>query len=104
MHPESTAQISRALTAAGIPHCVLRGSRAQKDEEVRRLREEVPVMLVSSAKDSAGLHLPFLSHIVFYHRLLDRNVEAQVAARGQRLGRTHELEIISIVNQAEAER
>ena len=103
VHPETTALIGAALGAAGVPFCVLRGSRAQKDEAVRRLREEVGVMLVTSPKDSGGLHLPFLSHVVFYHRVLDRNVEAQVAARGQRLGRTHNLEVVTLVNEAEAE-
>jgi hypothetical protein len=41
---------------------------------------------------------------VFYHHILDRNVEVQVAARGQRLGRMGNLEIITLINEAEAER
>jgi hypothetical protein len=103
MHAESTGLLHCALESFGIPHSVLRGTRAQKDEAVRRLREEVGLMLITEPKDCGGLNLPFVSHVVFYHRVLDRNVEAQVAARGQRLGREHNLEIVSILNEAEAE-
>ena len=103
MHPESTHHIAFACESLKIPFCVLRGTRAQKDEAVRLLREEVGIMLVTSAKDCGGLNLPFVSHIVFYHHILDRNIEAQVAARGQRLGREGNLEIITLINEAEAE-
>ena len=102
MHAESTRDISAGLARAGVAHCVLRGSRAQKDEAVRALREDCGVMLVTAPKDCGGIHLPFVSHVVFYHRVVDRNVEAQVAARGQRLGREHNLEVVSILYETEA--
>ena len=104
MHAESTRLIANTCEALAIPFSILRGVRAQKDEAVRALREEADVMLVTSAKDCGGLNLPFVSHIVFYHHILDRNVEVQVAARGQRLGRKGNLEIITLINEAEAER
>jgi hypothetical protein len=47
--------------------------------------------------------MPFVSDIVFYHRVVDANVEAQVAARGQRLGRAHNLTVTTIVNESERE-
>ena len=40
----------------------------------------------------------------FYHRVHDAHVEAQVAARGQRLGRTQDLSIVLIANEGEAYR
>ena len=103
MHAESTRLIARACETLAIRFCILRGTRAEKDEVVRALREEIDVMLVTAAKDCGGLNLPQLSHIIFYHRILDRNVEAQVAARGQRLGREGNLEIVTFINEAEAE-
>ena len=104
MHPESTMIIEDACKAFMVPYCRLAGRRSQKDEAVRALREgDANVMLVTSAKDCSGLNIPFASHIVFYHRVIDRNVEAQVAARGQRLGREGNLEIITILNEVEAE-
>jgi hypothetical protein len=102
MHAESTATIHAALDQFDVPHHILRGTRGQKDEAVDALRAGVNVILVTSAADSGGLNLPFLSHIVFYHRMLDRNVEAQVAGRGQRLGREHNLEVVTLVNEVEA--
>ena len=106
MHAESTRHIEFALELAGVSYGVLRGARAQKDAAVEELRSrQTPgVLLVTSAKDCAGIHMPWLSHIVFYHRVTDRHVEAQVAARGQRLGREHNLEIVLIGNEAEVGR
>ena len=106
MHAESTRLIEFALGVAQVPFGVLRGARAQKDAAVEALREAPAggVLLVTSAKDCAGIHMPWLTHIVFYHRVHDAHVEAQVAARGQRLGRTQDLSIVLIANEGEAYR
>jgi hypothetical protein len=105
MHAESTRHIEFALGVAGVTYSVMRGTRAQKDAAVEAVRTAAgpAVLLVTAAKDCAGTHLPFLSHIVFYHRVLDRNVEEQLAARGQRLGRVHNLEVVLLANEAEAD-
>jgi hypothetical protein len=104
MHTESTRLIANTLESLEIPFCILRGSRSQKDEAVRTIKDSnVNIMLVTAAKDCGGLNLPFISHIVFYHRIIDRNVEAQMAARGQRLGREANLEIVTFINEFEAE-
>jgi hypothetical protein len=104
MAAEIYAKLRGELKKRGIRYCTLQGSRAQRDEAVRSLREEddMRFMLVSSPKDCGGLHLPFLSHVVFYHCVLDHNIEAQVAARGQRTGRECSLEIVTIANETEA--
>jgi hypothetical protein len=102
VHPESTRHIAAALTAAAVPFRALQGNRTQKDAAVRALHAEVDVLLVTAPKDCGGLDLPLLSHVVFYHRVLDRNVEAQAAARGQRLQREHNLEVVALLNEAEA--
>lgn len=103
MHPESTRLIEFALGLARIPYGVLRGARAQKDAAIEALRSAPAggVLLVTAAKDCAGIHMPWLTHIVFYHRVADPHVEAQVTARGQRLGRTHDLEVVVIANEGE---
>jgi hypothetical protein len=103
MHAESTRLIEFALGIAQVPYSVLRGTRAQKDAVLNAVREAAGnrVLLVTAAKDCAGIHMPWLSDIVFYHRVADRHVEAQVAARGQRLGREHDLTVTVIVNEAE---
>lgn len=103
MHAESTRLIEFALGIAQVPYSVLRGTRSQKDAVLDAVREAagVRVLLVTAAKDCAGIHMPWLSDIVFYHRVADRHVEAQVAARGQRLGREHDLTVTVLVNEAE---
>jgi len=103
MHPETTRQIEFAFGVSGIAYGVLRGGRAQKDAAVEALRAAPAggVLLVTAAKDCAGIHMPWLTHIVFYHRVADRHIEAQVAARGQRLGRTHDLSVVLIANEGE---
>ena len=103
MFSESTQFIATSLTKYAIPFYALKGTRSQKDEIIRSFREDdVNVILVTAAKDCGGLDLPFISHIVYYHKVIDRNVEAQVAGRGQRIGREHNLEIVSIINESEA--
>jgi hypothetical protein len=104
MHPESTRMVSRALDKFSIPHCILRGTRAQKDAVVREIQHgNTNIILVSSPKDCGGLNMPFLSNIIFYHRVISAAVEAQVAGRGQRLGRTHNMEIMTLLNEAEVD-
>lgn len=103
MYPESTRLIGITLEQFNIPFCILRGTRAKKDEAINILKTKVNVILVTSPQDCGGLHLPILSHIVFYHKVIDPNVEAQVAARGQRLGRKGNLEIVAIHNEVEFE-
>jgi hypothetical protein len=104
MYPESTRLIGLTLEKFNIPFCVLRGARAKKDEAVRMLMTTVNIILVTSPQDCGGLHLPILSHIIFYHKVVDPNVEAQVAARGQRLGRQCNMSIIAIHNESEYSR
>jgi len=104
VNSESYKILSGAMCLYKIMYCSMRGTRAKKDEAIRLLRDvpECRVMLVVTPKDCAGLDLPWLSHIVFYHQVLDKNVESQVGARGQRLGRTHNLQIITLLNESEA--
>jgi ERCC4-related helicase len=101
MFPESTRKIAAELDKKQIRYCVMQGTRTQRDVCVRQFRGDVNVMLLTSAQNCAGLNLPFVSHIIFYHKLIDLDVEAQVAARGQRGTRDHNLEVIFLLNQAE---
>lgn len=107
VYPETTRGVlaaCRELFPPGRPHpLVLAGTRAQKEAILGAFRDGASdTLLVTAPKDCAGIHLPFISTIVFFHCVLDANVEAQVAARGQRLGREYNLEIVSLINEAEA--
>jgi len=101
MHSESTTYLHKKLTSYNIPHCILRGTRIQKDEIIQRVKRDINVILVTAAKDCGGINMPFLSHIIFYHHVVDPNVELQVAGRGQRQGREYNLEIVKLLNESE---
>jgi len=105
MHHETTNTIAEQLTRLGIKYCEPVGQRRSKngkDAQVAAFRDNIPVMLVTSADQCSGLHLPCISHVIFYHRVVDPNIEAQVAGRGQRIGREFNLQVISLLNESEA--
>lgn len=107
MYTETTNMISDVLTRIKVPYSILQGTRLQKDTAVEFVRETweaepVKVILVTSANNCAGLNMPFLSHVIFYHHIADSCIEAQVAGRGQRLGRSYNLEVIKLLNEGEA--
>ena len=101
MHSESTAYLHKKLTQHKISHCILKGTRSQKDEAINLLKNSVNVLIVTAAKDCGGINMPFLSHIIFYHQVIDHNIELQVAGRGQRQGRLQNLEIVKLLNESE---
>lgn len=110
MHAESARQIAAGLAARGVEHVLLRGTRAQKDETIRRFRAPagragaVGVMVIASNRDCAGLHLPEVTRLVFYHRHGDEAIARQAAGRAQRVGREFSLEIVEILSEGEADR
>jgi len=98
---ESTHFLHNELSKRGIYHEILQGTRVQKNNIITKFENECDILLITATNDCAGLHLPFVSHIIFYHKIIDHNIESQIAARGQRLGRTANLEIISLLYQYE---
>jgi uncharacterized protein YjbI with pentapeptide repeats len=98
---ETTHFLSEELRKQNIPHQILQGTRVQKHTIIEKFEHEYNILLVTATNDCAGLHLPFVSHIIFYHKIIDHNIESQIAARGQRLGRKSNLEIISLLYQYE---
>ena len=98
---ETTYFLSDQLNKFNISHQILQGTRVQKHNIIEKFEHECDILLVTATNDCAGLHLPFVSHIIFYHKIIDHNIESQIAARGQRLGRKSNLEIISLLYQYE---
>ena len=99
---ETTHLLSKELTDRNIVHNILNGTISQKKKIISEFEfSHSNILLVTATNDCAGLHLPFVSHIIFYHKIIDPNIESQIAARGQRLGRTFNLEIISLLYEME---
>jgi len=102
MYPESENEIILKLKSINIPFAILKGTREERDKAVDDIRRgTVNVLLITSVKNCGGIHLPFLTHIIMYHYIIDDDIRAQTVARGQRVGREYNLEIITILNEAE---
>jgi hypothetical protein len=114
MHAESARQIAAGLEAMGINYALLRGTRQKKDEAVRRFKSRedyadahggsVDILIATSSRDCAGLHLPEVTRLVLYHHHVDKHIAEQAVGRAQRVGREYSLEVIEILNEGEAER
>lgn len=103
MHPESMRQIEAGLARAGVAYVRLQGTRAHKDEVVGRFKSgETHVLLATSSRDCAGLHLPEVTRVVLYHHHHDVQIAKQAVGRAQRIGRTESLEVVILVNEGEA--
>jgi hypothetical protein len=98
---ETTHFLHDELSKHNVNHLVLQGNKTQKNNIIESFKNDIDVLLITATNDCAGLHLPFVSHIIFYHKIIDHNIESQIAARGQRLGRTSNLEIIYLLYQYE---
>lgn len=98
---ETTHFLHSELSKHNIEHLVLQGNKTQKNNIIESFKNNIDILLITATNDCAGLHLPFVSHIIFYHKIIDHNIESQIAARGQRLGRTANLEIIYLLYQYE---
>ncbi|GFR91201.1 NAD-dependent DNA ligase [Elysia marginata] len=107
MHAESTRQISVSLEMANVAHALLRGSRKEKDEAVRRFKSRDPadgsvnVLIATSSRDCAGLHLPEVTSLVLYHHHIDVQIAKQAIGRAQRVGRKYSLEVVEIFSEGE---
>lgn len=98
---ETTHFLHSELSKHNVEHLVLQGNKTQKNNIIESFKNNIDILLITATNDCAGLHLPFVSHIIFYHKIIDHNIESQIAARGQRLGRTANLEIIYLLYQYE---
>jgi hypothetical protein len=98
---ETTHFLHNELSKHNVEHLVLQGNKTQKNNIIESFKNNIDILLITATNDCAGLHLPFVSHIIFYHKIIDHNIESQIAARGQRLGRIANLEIIYLLYQYE---
>ena len=60
-------------------------------------------MTINSTQHCAGLNLQTATDLIFTHRILDNNIESQVAGRGHRIGRTSPLNIWYLAYESEHE-
>jgi len=99
---ESVDIVKEEFDKHNISYVVLSGSRSKKDNALEKFKNgDVNVLLISSFSNCSGIHIPYVSHIILFHKLFDLNIKSQIIARGQRYGRQYNLEVISLLYESE---
>lgn len=101
---ESMLKITAALTASSVPFEMLRGTRAAKGKTCEKFRNSTSplhVMLVATPENCGGLHMPYVTDIVLFHRMQNEAAETQVIGRGQRMGREYNLSVCYLLYEHE---
>lgn len=82
----------------------LQGDYKKVDDIIHQFRndESIPILLINSQQNCAGLNLQFATTVVFFHKLINRHIESQVVGRAQRIGRECNLEIYYLLYNNEA--
>lgn len=92
-YSESMSNIERKLIEKNISFARLNGSARQIAEIHRKYWLEyndihaINVLLISGSKYCAGLDLQNTTDLIFAHKVIDKNIEMQIAGRGARYGR-----------------
>jgi SNF2 family DNA or RNA helicase len=96
---ETLTNLQERLDKEGITYLRLQGTPNQINQIVRRYKltpdhpEAVNVLLINGAEYCAGLNLQNTTDLIFTHKVLDTNVEAQIVGRAVRVGRTKNLNV-----------
>jgi len=96
---ETLENLEKELDKDGITFLRLQGTPSQINNIVRRYKltsdhpEAVNVLLINSSEYCAGLNLQNTTDLIFTHKVLDLNVEAQLIGRAVRIGRTKNLNV-----------
>ena len=99
---ETLKLVEDMLVENGITFLRLQGTYREKAASVKSFREYGTVMLINSSHSCAGLNIQFATDIVLFHKINDNNVAGQVVGRGQRVGRTCNLQLHSLLFHNEA--
>ena len=89
------------LAKNSISYQQLKGSGAVVKNIIAKFKSgETRVLLLNANHYGAGLNLQMCSHIVLFHRM-EKDMEKQIIGRGQRLGRTSQLEVVYLCHNNE---
>lgn len=96
---ETLTNLETRLDKEKITFLRLQGTPKQIDTIVRRYKlphdhaEAVNVLLINASEYCAGLNLQNTTDLIFTHKVIDKNVEAQLIGRAVRVGRTTNLNV-----------
>ena len=94
-YEESIDNISKALNLRNIAFWRLAGTAANINFISKKFNsyQGNSVLIINSSKHCAGLNLQSADWLIYFHKVLNTNIETQIAGRGQRLGRKSTLKI-----------
>ena len=103
-YEESIVNIIKAFDLRGISYWRLAGTASNINQISKRFNSHADnaVLIINSSKHCAGLNLQSADWLIYFHKILDHNVETQIAGRGQRIGRKSTLKIGYLLHQNEA--
>jgi hypothetical protein len=105
--PETLTNLKAKLHKHKINYAALHGTAKQISETVERYflpisnERSIQVLLINGSKYCAGLNLQNTTDLVFTHKVMDQNVETQIAGRAARYGRVRNLNIHYVLYQNE---
>ena len=104
LYKESTDKLDASLREVGVHGLIYAGNADERGATLARFEDPAGpnIMFITSSSDCAGLNMAFLSHVVMYHEVHDKQVATKITARGQRLGRTFDLEVVKFIDDARA--
>lgn len=102
---ETLELVEEFLEKQNIKYMQLTGDFRKLDDIITTFRtsDDINVLLINSQQICAGLNLQFATSIVFFHKLTNIHVEAQVIGRAQRIGRTSNLKVYFLLYTNEAQ-
>jgi SNF2 family DNA or RNA helicase len=92
---ETLKQIEKDLTENEIKFMRLGGSHSEitKTADEFNSAQGSQVMIINSTKHCSGLNLQTATDLIFAHKIIDKDIQSQVAGRIQRMGRTTQARI-----------
>jgi len=93
---ETLHNIEKTLDENSIKYLKLQGTHSKISTIISTFKNSnihPTVLLINSSEHCAGLNLQFATDLIFFHKIINDNIESQVAGRAQRIGRTSNLNI-----------
>ena len=98
-YDESFLQVRRALEEAKINCIEIKGSKAVKDNRLKKFRNgEEKVIFLNSFYNGAGINLEMTTDIILYQDMTE-DIKSQIIGRANRMGRRGDLTVHTLLSQ-----
>jgi SNF2 family DNA or RNA helicase len=94
-YKETIDKVITSLNDNKIKYWKLEGNHNNLSKIVNNFNDtkESCALVINSINNCAGINLQTCTDLIFFHSLLNKNIETQLIGRGQRIGRTTQLKI-----------